>query len=72
LKRHHDIGDFVRFSVPNELNFPIIAEELEAVLIRERLPLFEELGDIADFVICQVSPFFELLKTRVRGLGAVS
>ena len=47
LKRKHDVADFIRLAVPNQLYLTFILKKQKAILVGQRLIGF----DVADYLL---------------------
>ncbi|MGE3900841.1 MAG: hypothetical protein AB7G48_03330 [Nitrospiraceae bacterium] len=47
LERQHGGTDFAAFAVPHQLDFALVGKEEEAILLRQRLPLLNQLDEVA-------------------------
>ncbi len=48
------MGDVVGLAIPDQLHLPLVLEEQEAVLVRQRFAVLEQLDGIAEFRVCEV------------------
>jgi hypothetical protein len=75
LKGEGDVADFAGLAVPDELDFALVVEEEEAVVVREGPTGFEMAQDVADFVVAELHALlwivFAATRERTAGAGPV-